>query len=550
MVYCSDSNNNKSEIFVNLPHVLLSKIVQCLDDNIDKIVFTLVCKRWFDDKDRYLTFNTNTINIIDDKDNHFYLNSYRSSINNSLNQKTNCKLIINDVGRSGHDYSLSTDKLEETTDIPSNVDTVLIDRSIESLSTELTEKLYHLISNSNVITLKNCIVGNQLPLNLKSISFGVDHDEPIDGILPPNLKQLKFGESFSQRILVGSLPATLEKLTLPNAFTHEFEEGALPTALKVLKFERGSAYEQPIHRLPPNLEEFHYNGPFGVPEIGNEQLPDTLRSLYNVPASWLHSIKSLSNLTTLTFNSKTKGLETPIDLSLLPTSLTRLHIDVPWKLESAMPTTIRYLNIVSAKYDIDEIFRDRSQYQFEELIVHAFKNESLDGLKIRQLKLEFYSIISIPSREFFTWDDKVIKSSVLRSIPNGVEILHVGICNSDFKLGSLIPLSVKTIIFHNQMGSIPTSIEEMILQQDIKSFNYDNLPPAVRSLTIKSIEFDINLNGIPQTLDNLCIKTKRRYSQIFSLRKINNHHYLLFGQSDEHLNAAIINVSDIKKFKL
>ncbi|EFA78971.1 hypothetical protein PPL_08439 [Heterostelium album PN500] len=90
-------DDNKTNILVNLSHLLLSKIVNYLEDNIDRIVFTLVCKRWFEERDKYLYFNTDHIYMINHQNNSkHHLNSYRSSINQSLSQKSNCRLIIND----------------------------------------------------------------------------------------------------------------------------------------------------------------------------------------------------------------------------------------------------------------------------------------------------------------------------------------------------------------------------------------------------------------------------------------------------------------------
>ncbi|EFA84136.1 hypothetical protein PPL_03210 [Heterostelium album PN500] len=83
---------------------------------------------------------------------------------------------------------------------------------------------------------------------------------------------------------------------------------------------------------------------------------------------WIPFIKSLQDLSTLTLARRDDSIVS-IDLSVLPDSLTSLSIYTSCLLISSLPPSIRHLNIYQTQYDIDEIFKDRSQYHFETLCV-------------------------------------------------------------------------------------------------------------------------------------------------------------------------------------
>ncbi|EFA75779.1 hypothetical protein PPL_10834 [Heterostelium album PN500] len=75
--------------------------VSFLKDNIDIICFSLVCKRWYNDRDKYLIFNTDNINIfsvntndINQNHNHFKLPSYNNIFMKSIQSKIDFTLVI------------------------------------------------------------------------------------------------------------------------------------------------------------------------------------------------------------------------------------------------------------------------------------------------------------------------------------------------------------------------------------------------------------------------------------------------------------------------
>ncbi|EFA80597.1 hypothetical protein PPL_06536 [Heterostelium album PN500] len=521
-------------MIVNLSHLLLSKIVCYLEDNIDRICVSLVCKRLFEERVKYLYFNTDNINIIDNQEDEvFTLKSYRSLIFRSLKQKRIC---IMSIGGSRIRYDSSIDPfthLEDPIDIITpNISTVKID---QKLGKKHTENLYRMISDSKVYNLKGISrLSSVLPVNLTSITFHYEFNKVLlAGYLPPKLKKLKFDTNsyFNQTISAGVLPNTLKKLKFGECFDQVLEPHVLPSSLTYL--ELGYNYTQTLQvgSLPPNLLVFNHYGEI-ISEISDGVLPQSLCTLQSVPLSWIPFIKSLNNLTKLKLYQSDNSIVT-IDLSDLPGSLTDLAIYASCHLTSSLSPSIRYLDIHETEYDIDEIFKDRSQYHFERLCVDGNKQESLDNLKINELRLEF---------------DK--RESILRYIPFGVESLFIGHQNFEFytipKLNlNGIPSSVKKITFQsnilfNQLDfEIPNNVEEVMIQNIYldDQFSSEWIPNSVKSLTIPSNLFQ--KGSTPISVTNLFL-TNVREKLYLQVRKIYDNHYLIFGKTNDKFKAAIV----------
>ncbi|EFA77123.1 Eukaryotic translation initiation factor 5A [Heterostelium album PN500] len=125
----------------------------------------LVCKRLFEERDKYLYFNTGHINILhqiekEDEEvvkNRYYngifkLKSYQSLIKRSFNQNSNICF---------------EEKEEDIFDL-------------NEYDEDDLKNLYRMISNSNVFSLKGISsLPSALPMNLTSIKFGPEFDEPF-----------------------------------------------------------------------------------------------------------------------------------------------------------------------------------------------------------------------------------------------------------------------------------------------------------------------------------------------------------------------------------
>ncbi|EFA78974.1 hypothetical protein PPL_08442 [Heterostelium album PN500] len=554
-------------MIVNLSHILLLKIVNYLEDNLDKICVSLVCKRWFNERDKYLYFNTDHINInlckdiassgeldedeeevsYDHSNNEsnkdaplynikclFTLKSYRSSILRSLNQKGNCTLTY---GRCFYqtDYSVNPSIYREDKmfRITPNITKVMIS---DKLDNNYLKEIYEMISNSNVSTLKgisslSCV----LPVNLTSISFDHRFEEPLlAGYLPPNLKKLKFewNPNFNQPIKAGVFPNTLEKLVFGESFNQRLEPNVLPSSLTYL--ELGYDYSQTLQvgSLPPNLRVLIIYGNSKISSDG--VLPQSLSTLES-PLTWIPFIKSLNNLTTLMLFQSDDSINT-IDLSDLPSSLTSLEILDSCNLKSSLSPSIRYLGIHLTEFDIDEIFKDRSQYHFERLCLDGSKEESLENLKIKELQLRF---------------DR--QEAIKKHIPFGVETLYLGHYELDYGAEIIkieIPPSVKEIIFQynstiTQLDfDIPNTVEEIAVQNYINSYPLSRgwIPNSVKSLTVPSeMILDILQFDTLRSVTNLCIiRDRDKWPFNLDVRKIYDNQYLIFGRSNNNFSAGMV----------
>ncbi|EFA81423.1 hypothetical protein PPL_05410 [Heterostelium album PN500] len=507
------NNNNSTHKLVNLSHILLSTIVNNLKDNIDKICFSLVCKRWFDDRNRYLLFDTDSLYCVYKDSSRITLNSYRSLILESLDKKKQRTVYVtNDTSYILVDHVIDYDSIESMDEIDQNIVEVTETSDMQKRedSDQLSTKLYDLISKSNVTSIVGCqTLKHRIPMNITSLEFGYHFDEQLfKGCFPPNLKRLKFLGGFNQVIEVGVLPDTLESLEI-YTLNQILEPGVLPTSLKILIVTGKTPNNYlKVGSLPSNLEEFIHN--CSEVSIDPEVLPNSLITLHNVPLSWMKSIKYLENLRSLVLTDGS-GL---LDLSDLPKSLTTLHIINSLTLQSALPTSIRHLSLANSVYDIDELFPDRTLYHLESLKEMAFKQESLDGLDIKKLSLHYY------------YDEN---SDTLRVIPFGVETLEISVWFAfDIKQDSL-PSSLKTLNVHNmncfkRPGIIPNSVNHLIIGEDKDIVLQEGiLPDSVQNIELKAAYFPTT-----KLVDNISFEDDENHK--CSIRKLDDQYYILFGK--------------------
>ncbi|EFA82669.1 hypothetical protein PPL_04363 [Heterostelium album PN500] len=218
--------DNVLHILVNLPHILLSKITNHLKDNIDRICFTLVCSRWFSERDKYLSFNKDKILVdIIQKNDQFYLKSYQCLMSKSLESKDTCTLIID--------------------------------------NDQMTPGV--------------------LPSTLENLILGSKFNQPLEpGVLPASLRVLVFkGLAFKQNLQVGSLPPNLEVLEY-TGFRGPITSEVLPSTLHTLVFIPISW--APAIQSHPNLKSLTFWEPYIDDIFENEilclsDLPTSLTKL-------------------------------------------------------------------------------------------------------------------------------------------------------------------------------------------------------------------------------------------------------------------------------
>ncbi|EFA85902.1 hypothetical protein PPL_01134 [Heterostelium album PN500] len=547
-----DPNNNNK--FVNLSQLLVSKIVHCLDDHLDKIVFTLVCKRWFNERHRILYFNTDHhLRIIDERYKPFiHLNSYKSTIIDQINRKNNCNAIYSCVSQRHHDYLINPEKLDDI-DIDRykslNIDELTIGVVPDNL--DEVKKLYQLVSDINIPKLTRVPTYRLLPENVRSISFYDQFDVQLEpGCFPPNLEKIIFSNNFNQPIRAGVLPNGLIKLVFQESFDQPIEPGVLPASLKVLRLVKtGTLYNHTfiVGSLPPNLKELELGG--NDSPIDNGVLPLSLQTLRNVPLSWMPAIKSLTNLKTLSFyefkyeDDDDEQLEEVVqvvgqlDLSCLPPSLTSLTVFGDAKLINVLPTSTRYLDLDGCEYDINSIFKDRSQYQLDYLKLNISRASSLRGLNIKHLEIDMQPEIEKEVEEGTEAKSNAGLPSL--DIPLSVETLSIHL-NKKIELKQQIPSSVKKLIVYGDIDGIKDlqHNNDMSIQELVVNFNVSRFDRRRQSNAIPEINYPSNTLFILSCLGD---------EKIF-IRMIDDLHYLVFSQTP--IMTAIVHQSQLQKYLL
>ncbi|EFA80699.1 hypothetical protein PPL_06283 [Heterostelium album PN500] len=485
----SNNNNKNDNIFVNLPLLLIGNIVNRIK-NIDKICFAFVCKRFFDCREKYLLFDSNTICI---KHEHLYLNSFKSIYENSLQSKDNCILYFCLLDYFTFDYDMNDFDKDES--IKSNVSTLILGHHGEA------PRIYKVLQDSNVTTFKNC--------------------ETLQYPLPPKLKKLRFGDVFNDNLHRGSLPDGIEVIK-SLCFTRSIEPGVLPVSLKKLSF--GQSYTAPLvpGSLPPKLEELK----FASAPISTNILPHTLRALKFVPISWTPFIKELPNLEVLHFDDSDNVDEDvmQVDLSEIPKSVTDLAFFSDYTLTSALPLTIKSFTIDS-----------KTSFYFNELLPPTV-NYQLDSMVLTMNIFSLPSNVKVKKMTIVTYSLKLVAGQIKEA--NGIESLDISRCRVyDFKEGFL-PSTVKelkiSICSFEREITLPETLETMILVNSNRSnANKLIIPRSVTTVVVESDLSDLSLDMIPPTVNQIFITKKYHHSEHCEIRKLDNDHYLVFGKPGE-----------------
>lgn len=126
-------------------------------------------------------------------------------------------------------------------------------KPITSLCLKNITSLEFLYLDSGGQTLKP----GDLPPNLKVLTFRNSYSEEriLPGALPESMEVLTFSHIFNQKILHGMLPKNLHKLVLGDCYNQPLEK-VLPPNLKSLIFSYESSFNQPLEEdvLPEKLE--------------------------------------------------------------------------------------------------------------------------------------------------------------------------------------------------------------------------------------------------------------------------------------------------------
>ncbi|EFA74741.1 hypothetical protein PPL_11772 [Heterostelium album PN500] len=235
---------NDNILFKDIPHILLKNISNFLDDNIDKICMSLVCKRWFNDRDNTCHSTMNRL--------HFSW---------TMNIETSIFDLINHYSINRFNQRVTAD-CKKVTWLPKNIRSISFDY-YNNLS---FEGLYDGISNSNIeemiIWNADMLYNVVIPPKIKTIRYNQSFNLPLSpGYFPEGIEKI-FGSEFNQPILPGILPANLRFLEFSDRFekmvklelsTHyPIRHSDIPQSVKYLKIDKNFSHTHDNDDLEPS----------------------------------------------------------------------------------------------------------------------------------------------------------------------------------------------------------------------------------------------------------------------------------------------------------
>ncbi|EFA75764.1 FNIP repeat-containing protein [Heterostelium album PN500] len=571
--------NNQTDKIVNLSHLILNKIISYLDDNIDIICFSLVCKRWYKDRDKYLLFNTDSIDLfslnttdINQNHKHFNLPSYQNTFMKSVQSKTDCLLVIG--YKTYHNYDYHFDDARNLKSIPSNVSVVSLDTDIVIQQNQ--EYLYRLLSESQSVTmLKGCrTLKYGLPKSIKSIEFHNFNEPLVQGSLPNSLEVLDFGRGFKQEILPGVLPNALRTLTLNN-YDYEIQPGVLPVGLLEfslnfynfllkpgvlpvgllkcylysynfeiipgvlpqgllnfsLESSNGYQYQMQPGVFPSSIEFLSFEN---YSQPNQEDLQYSAESC--LPISWLQEISTLPNLQSLFiyFPYQEGDGNTIFNVNYLPPTIKSFDFIVPRTiLRGTMPTSLKKFYFEDYTFK-DEIFPETSQYhlellEYENKIIHAIpSNIKINEIIVRGNSKE--QKITIPSgvgkiKFYIDWSNS--NGKIMDFDDNGATN------DQSCSLRELCVFSFKD----RPKVNLPNTIELLDLGWSDLNETLDLVPSSVRTLVYKyQSHINITIPNTVKTITNIIGNFGFNHKQ--TIRKLDDNYYLLYGYYENKGNSG------------
>ncbi|EFA80089.1 hypothetical protein PPL_06911 [Heterostelium album PN500] len=517
------SNQNDNHLLVKLPFILLAKIIKELDDNLDIICFSLVCKRWFDNRHSYLSFNCKDLMQLNrdclNNERDFTLNSYRDIFHRSLDHKSNCTLVItsnNEIQQAKsfllcYDYILTIEN-----DIPESI------INIYFTTWEIDANFIEKLSQSNVYCI-NLTQSQHCPIEseFNSIRF------------PSNIKEIHLFCPFKPNLL----PPELEKLEI-QTFSFSFDVSLLPRSLKSLKFV-GSQVSIDLEALPPFLEDLSYS-------IPNTEEPETKRypSSLKVLDVTVFQVKDFQYLTALHTLNLCVNDSASVDFQCgIPESVTHLTISSAYSItirRENLPPNLKYLKLR------DKVTFD--QYTFSQL-------EQLETLDISGLLTDIGTNFQpLPSKiKKLCLPNYFFKMTNCKILPRSLEYLDVGGAYLSIKgapKDSLKTLCIGqyTDISHSR---IPKSVETIDFKERHLMMPPDMWPPSVKSILVTSKSEGNNhlkFLNIPKSITSITIRQTQGLGMKFLVRRLSDQSFLLLGINEFFLKATFLNTKNYENY--
>ncbi|EFA78737.1 hypothetical protein PPL_08198 [Heterostelium album PN500] len=441
-IMITNNNNNNKTIIYNLSHLLLAELTNSLASNLDRICFSLVCRKWFYERHKYLTlhYNSNKLN-----NSNFNFNSFR----NQLKFQESTSIVIKERDEIPRQQTLTTAKELE---IIGRVANIFLGKSESMIATSMP----------TTTTTK------KIPASIKSVSFihPVYDDLPL---LPDRIDTLIL-DSFTNK-------STTKPTTFPESLRY-LELNTLDVALPI--------------QLPQNLEVLicRSNGrkPFAI-ETTLIPLPPRLHTV-NITSKHLQYFSMMTSITTMIIRWP-HTTERHLASSDLPPSLTNLTLSVsnPYiagygtglHINSESPDIITQLtSLESLNIEMSPHFKIKLPQSLRKLKLPQNFNNAIDVQYILPDNLESlefgcnfnqklsYGDLPANLKELILNSAYSAEISV-GSFPKGLETLDLGEYDKPIAKKAF-PASLRTIhhsftYYASKLGTLPDSITSLILDK-------------------------------------------------------------------------------------
>ncbi|GAM19470.1 hypothetical protein SAMD00019534_026450 [Acytostelium subglobosum LB1] len=419
-----------------LPVIVLRQIVEYLPSNADRLIMSLVCKRWFDQRQSYLHFYTDRMNLnktgIINFNKTVTLNSYKQIINQDIinapltillytdphqyinwDTSNRCILLNGDTWKQ---EVLAMRWIKKITfcDCPAKP----MDKEFWDGTTEFFEAL--IARDGHLPKIQFNQRTRALPqqhVHLDALAISIYGDSNDDGgtfnidALPPTLTSLRFNSYFwfvphFDLTHLGSLKSLY---LLHDIQRKQFDSSNLPPSLTKLGIELPSMENAPLVKLPPGITNLSLQ--HNYPLQGGHYL-----SKLELPAHYLRVLKfgDMDGSTLLRITSSNFPVlehlifeyklfnEIPMDLSSLPSSLQRLNVST-YRPIASLPSSIEWLSIqFECKFQLSDMVWP-SPSRIRTLHLAAYGHELKEGdipTSITSLKLKRYNKPVHPSALF------------------------------------------------------------------------------------------------------------------------------------------------------
>ncbi|EFA83004.1 hypothetical protein PPL_03785 [Heterostelium album PN500] len=508
------NNSNFNHRLVQFPHILLSKIINFIDCDLDRICFSFVCRKWFNDRDHYLVFKDHKPNSTPKLQSvesiwefHFY--SFKTQFKYSRNIKEGSSIINTLNGASLYivdqntpliddrylnDYFLNYETISKSKNniyIPKSVTTLYIYIDINFL-----KSIYNAISESNVTSIKFCnftqtIVPGSIPSNIKSIHFENYFNSFEKNALPPFLESLTLAKTYRGSLRPGVLPPTLTYLNA-GGFNRDLEIGSLPPKLKTLILSK--KYRREIARdfLPDTLENI-----VNFPILYISQLPNSVKTISLKTTSksdYLHHGDIPTSITSLTFGRYPKHL----DLAIVPPSVKYLKL-------GEVSKDPRFLNLPPT---VEEL--DLGQTKFRKLKVQALSS-------IKKITLSNVNDPSLVCKHKYPPGVESMTIKSIRKIPFSTSFVPFTVKYLDMK--DLEPGAIVN------SSSIPSSVEELTISNNFFK-NYTNRIELIPT-TVKTIR--------------MILKRSEKTPIVYEIRRLSDDQFIILADSTSIHGVYLLN---------